>query len=126
MSITFTEFIDSAKLLLKNGKNEIDYRNATSRAYYSAYHESKRISQYSNGINISNCGAHERLIQKLQRHLGANPTDDDIRQIGILLNMCKKQRTNADYFLNTKYNKSDTQQTILLVEQILSLSNQFP
>ncbi|MFO2968471.1 HEPN domain-containing protein [Legionella pneumophila serogroup 1] len=116
--------MQSAKILV-NGQSEIDYRNATSRAYYSAYHEAKRVGARSNG-HSKKSGTHNMLIEKLKTHIGITPIDQALKQIGILLSMCKKQRTKADYFLNVQYSKTDAQQTINLADKILQLTHQFP
>ncbi|HHQ8862153.1 TPA: hypothetical protein ACSVS8_002051 [Legionella pneumophila] len=115
----------SAKILV-TGNNKIDFRNATSRAYYSALHKADIVAAKSNGISKKNSGLHAQLIQKLKSHTGSTIIDDNIRQIGVLLGMCKKYRVNADYKINHTIDRSFAQQTISLVEQLLILSNQIP
>lgn len=69
MGIEYSEFLDSAKKILKQSNDcaEIDLRNAISRAYYSAYHicASKFLP-----ADVKGKGSHERLI------LGMMSSDD--------------------------------------------------
>jgi uncharacterized protein (UPF0332 family) len=127
MSISKDDFINSAKVIIQ-GNNEIDYRNASSRAYYGAFHEAERISKiYSNGIIDAQVGMHERVIKNLKTHTGFSKTDLLINQIAALLAMCKKQRVKADYHLMKKFHQFDAKAVISMCETIINLtSKNFP
>lgn len=126
MPINSIDFLNSAKQLI-NGNTEIDLRNATSRAYYAAFHEAKRISQYSNYVISNNkTGIHQRIIEKLIKHPGFSSKDTDIRQIGIILSQCKKGRTKADYSIHCGYSKIEADTIVLQVENLIQISTRLP
>ncbi|MDF1930188.1 hypothetical protein PGH45_09125 [Legionella pneumophila] len=126
MPINSIDFLNSAKQLI-NGNTEMNLRNATSRAYYAAYHEAKRISKYSN-FKVSNnkAGIHQRMIEKLIKHQGSSSKDTDIRQIGIILSQCKKGRTKADYSIHAGYSRIEADTIVLQVENLIQISTRLP
>lgn len=128
MPITKDDFITSAKTIMRGSPlNEIDYRNAVSRAYYAAFHEASRISdKYSKGNFGNRKGTHEKVIHKLQTHPTITSTDQVINEIGNLLQMCKKQRVRADYNLNAHFHKTNTDTTLQICDQILLITANFP
>lgn len=121
MSITFKDFLDSAQKLVKSN-DEVDHRNAASRAYYAAFHEAKRVSKYSNSMVIKNQGVHEQLIQKLKTHPGKDPRSHNIRDIGNFFSQCKSYRVRADYHINKNFPNPDALKAISIAEQIINLS----
>jgi len=125
MTVSFNNFINSARKL-SIGSDEIDYRNAASRAYYAVYHEARRVSVCSNGNTGLRTGIHQKLCEKLKTHTGSNKKDSDIRKIGINLAMCKKERVKADYKINLTYSKVDALKTIQQADSIIRLSANFP
>lgn len=125
MSVSYNDFITSAKIVVKGG-SEIDYRNAASRAYYGAYHEAERMSSVSNGSIGKGGGVHQKLINKLKTHSGSTSRDDEIRQIGVMLDMCKKQRIYADYRLQRQYTQTNACITIQIVDCLINISTAIP
>ena len=125
MTVSFKDFIDSAKNLLQ-GVDEIAYRNAASRAYYAAFHEAKRVSKQSNGNIGRKKGSHQQLCNKLKTHTGSNKMDSTIREIGVNLAMCKTERVRADYKIDKDYFLTDAKKTIQQTEKIIILSANIP
>lgn len=118
MPITNQDFIQSAREILSSGKSEIDFRNATSRAYYAAYHVATKFKS-----NVpqerGRGGIHSQLIKDLTRN-----QDERIKQVGHLLNQCRGERTDADYSLDLHFDRNRAENVIELVAELLKLSNQ--
>ena len=72
------------------GKREVDYRNAASRAYYSAFHLCKGLVE-SFPIGAS----HEKVILALREH-----PDKRMKSLGNSLQQIKEIRVHADYKLD--------------------------
>lgn len=79
------------------------FRTATSRAYYSAFHQVKRFAEIklgytfphfpnSNDPRSSRHGSHKDLIEFLFLQ-----SDQNVRDIGDKLNDCKAARVKCDY-----------------------------
>ncbi|WP_353573156.1 HEPN domain-containing protein [Candidatus Albibeggiatoa sp. nov. BB20] len=115
------EFLKSATEILKNNK-EVDYRNATSRAYYCAYHKAKNLveTQFKQD-KISSGASHEKIIKTLQAE-----KNKQFKSIGNKLNDLKRFRTDADYKLDETFSiqdaKSVVQRASKLVQEIEQLS----
>ncbi len=124
MPVQPNDFITSAINIIKNG-TEIDCRNAVSRAYYAAYHEADRVSQYSNGVSTKK-GTHEKLSDKLKKHPGSTSKDKDIRKMGVLLEQCKKYRVEADYFIMNQFTIANAQAVVTQCQDIINLAKNIP
>ncbi|MDD4913520.1 MAG: hypothetical protein PHW13_00610 [Methylococcales bacterium] len=111
MAINKDEFLSFAKNL--PAYNEINNRNAISRAYYAAYHHCSE--KFLANKNISG-GVHSQLIDSLVK----SPSSTD-RQIGYMLKNLKDRRTTADYFLNDEVTFDDRQKTIKSTEMLIAL-----
>jgi uncharacterized protein (UPF0332 family) len=114
------EFLESAKEMLKNNK-EVDYRNATSRAYYCAYHKAVNLVKTKLSNDLSFGASHEKFIKTLQ-----NEKNKQFKSIGNKLNDLKKFRTDADYKLDKIFSIQDAkvvvQRANKLVQEIERLS----
>jgi uncharacterized protein (UPF0332 family) len=115
------EFLESAREMLKNNK-EVDYRNATSRAYYCAYHKAKNLveTQFKQD-EMSSGASHEKIIKTLQ-----SEKNKQFKSIGNKLNDLKKFRTDADYKLDKLFSAQDAKAVVQrankLVQDIERLS----
>lgn len=118
MPITNQDFIQAAREILSSGKSEIDFRNATSRAYYAAYHAATKFKSRA-PQERGRGGIHSQLIDDLKRN-----QDKRIKQVGYLLNQCRVERTDADYGLDLHFDRHRAENVIELVAELLSLSNQ--
>lgn len=112
MSVTYQQFLDSAKESL-NGESEIDYRNAASRSYYAAYHICLDLGRRFPDFTDVKGGVHERLINKL-----VNAKDPNIKSVGYILQTCRSFRKKADYLLQDKFSKYEAETTIKQTEKI--------
>lgn len=112
MSISYEEFLTSAKALAENPKSlEIDLRNAVSRAYYAAFHacnSSVNLKEYEN------TGSHENLIRSM-----LDSSDNELVALGLQLRKCKIKRHKADYKLNQSVLIGETNQVITECSKIL-------
>ncbi len=124
MPVKPVDFLSSAINILNNG-SEIDFRNSVSRAYYAAFHEASRVSQYSNGVS-KKISPHEKIIDKLKKHKGLSSKDNEIVQIGALLAMCKKHRVEADYDIKKQCSYVTAQTVINDCQHIINLAKNFP
>lgn len=123
MPIKEEEFLTSAENLITRS-DEVDFRNAASRAYYSAFHAAKTlidrhiVSSSFAGANIT----HAQLILDLE-----NDGNQQIQVIGSLLRKCRSERVKADYRLKMSFIKNRAITTIGLVKQIQQIiSTNFP
>jgi uncharacterized protein (UPF0332 family) len=97
-----SEFIKSANTLVK-GSNEVDYRNAISRAYYGAFHACSDLASQNNLDSIGSC--HERLVSALKSH-------PKFVSIANKLHDAKGKRTIADYNLSRKMTQSEAKNIV--------------
>ena len=87
------EVLLDAAATLGNGNNEADWRNATSRAYYAAYHSCVSVAQAAR-LGVAETGSvHAALIGALTD--GLSPPQ--LKSLGYMLEQCRKRRTDADY-----------------------------
>lgn len=113
MSVTYQQFLDSAKLFL-SGLSEMDYRNAASRGYYAAYHICLKLGKKYPDFIDDRAGLHEKLIRKLE-----SAKDRNIMSIGYILRMCRSSRKKADYLLDDIFSKKEAELTINQAEKII-------
>ncbi|WP_414041586.1 hypothetical protein ACJU26_05875 [Acidithiobacillus sp. M4-SHS-6] len=115
MAIEPLDFLDSAKSCIMSGK-EMDWRNASSRAYYAAYHQSARMANSLCRLH-PRCnekkGSHERLIC----HINYSGIDR-LKVIARLLDQCKTRRVIADYEIDNNFNKGVAEMQCYEVDRI--------
>lgn len=109
MAIDKSEFLEFANNL--PAINEINNRNAISRAYYAAFHYCNEAF-YSN--RQASGGVHARLIDGLIK--STNSAD---RQIGYILQDIRNRRTIADYELTHEVTPTDRETTIKLATKLI-------
>lgn len=116
MTVSATDFFESAETMLANGSN-ISLRNAISRSYYAAYHDALRVAdQFCPDANAHlKMGSHERLIERFK----GNTTLQKGRSWGIILQYLKVQRHKADYHLNEKVSQVEAETHLRTVERLL-------
>ncbi|MHB1949143.1 MAG: HEPN domain-containing protein [Gammaproteobacteria bacterium] len=118
MPVSNRDFLLSAQSLITN-RNEIDFRNAASRAYYAAFHGAKSlidngIVELSKNPIRKNKGTHEKLILDLHES-----NDTNVNEIAQLLKSCKNERAIADYNLSHPFERSRAEVVIGLASEIL-------
>lgn len=112
MPVDYKDFLISAKALPSD--TEINNRNASSRAYYSAYHICRSV--FGNPYDPTvKAGAHEQLIQYL-----LNSKEKSEISLGYQMRHIKAIRTTADYELDAEFSENDRVTTISYVTKIIN------
>lgn len=96
---------------------EIDYRNAASRAYYALYHAALQLMLSEVGrVKRYPCGVHQCLINHLEeiaQQGGEGKITADLgADLAGVLAQAKRLRNNADYKLGLRFRESDAQMVI--------------
>jgi len=112
------DFLDSAEEI-SEGRREIDYRNAVSRAYYAAYHACKTLAGPPPRRSNRSTGAHDWLVSELKEWPRSDETFLQFRQIGTLLEIAKDQRRDADYRLDQEFSAVQYEEAVKHVRNIL-------
>lgn len=118
MSVTYREFLASAEVL-RGGPAEIDFRNAASRAYYSAYHACKSVAEHCPKVTDPGTGSHEALILRFKRYPRTGPGHEFANKIWYLMDQAKGLRRRADYEISRPFLKGVTETQICNVKRIL-------
>lgn len=88
-----------AAVVLGRGKEEVDWRNAASRAYYAAFHCCRAVAQQARLPVPESLSAHAVLIDALTQNL--NPPS--LKGLGYMLEQCRKRRNEADYDIHQEF-----------------------
>jgi len=100
------EFLKSAEILIK-GNQEVDYRNAASRAYYCAFHLCRNFLNKQFDSQIGDEASHTRVICKLK-----DSPNSKLRKLGNKLEQVKRLRHAADYRLVYQFEYYKAKQTL--------------
>ncbi|NYA43253.1 HEPN domain-containing protein [Serratia fonticola] len=120
MALNTNDFLHSA---IANFKfhNEVSYRNAISRAYYSTYHKS--LSQVIT-MPKANASHHAALI----RYLASNECFQNeqcergtLMELSRCIKKLRNERNKADYQLDTTITKENAEKCLALAHKIFSL-----
>lgn len=114
MKMNYWDFLESAQKLLNAENNElqeVDYRNAASRAYYAALHACKGLIQQKDKKELG--ASHQVVINALKQH-----SNKQLRQIGNGLAQLRGKRINADYELNSNFSIQDAKFAIRLARKL--------
>ncbi|GKJ27964.1 hypothetical protein NUKP24_21030 [Klebsiella variicola] len=115
MSVNSLDILDFAKDCVGR-KDEIGYRNAVARAYYSAYHHV--IPCLNNGPKDSHQGLIDYLLTISWK--GNEPfSKPDLIGIGYALQTLKAQRVISDYCLDDEVTESQSATAIKTVEKLM-------
>ena len=120
MPVTPNELLDAAKVIGR-GEAEVDWRNATSRAYYAAWHRCLPIGR-SVGLSARpGQGVHQQLIETLTGN--RNTT---LKSLGYMLRQCRDFRVEADYEIETDFPPEDARTALEQCEKILDKAAALP
>lgn len=98
MAVTPEILLDAAVAIGK-GNEEVDWRNAVSRAYYAAFHRCVSVAHDAR-LSIPNTSSvHATLIEAFVDPL--SPTA--LRSLGYMLEQCRKRRADADYRIDQDF-----------------------
>ena len=87
------EVLLDAAAALGSGNSEVDWRNATSRAYYAAYHSCASVARAARPGVAETGSVHATLIAALTDAL----SPAHLKGLGYMLEQSRKRRTDADY-----------------------------
>lgn len=108
MSITSTELSELAKELISR-ENEVAWRSAASRAYYSSFHCARSAAESlpNNAHFALEGGTHKYLIDRFETYkTPGSPEGKQARKVAYMLRDLKKRREKADYDINDVFPKS--------------------
>lgn len=110
MSVRPLDFWESAKQSFTGATKEVDYRNTSSRTYYSAYHVAVSTADKNTYHGVSSIGGtHEAIIKCLQNLPKGHRHETLARSAGALLGQMRKNRIHADYTIAQDYTKDDAE-----------------
>lgn len=101
MAVIPQTLLEAAQTLLKGG-TEVDHRNATSRAYYAAYHACKPIGKSLGLQEDTTQSVHRELIEVLKQS-----RDRGHRSLAYMLDESRRLRNQADYAIEMDFRKDD-------------------
>ncbi|MDE0350764.1 MAG: HEPN domain-containing protein [Gammaproteobacteria bacterium] len=104
------------------GSDEVDWRNATSRAYYAAFHRSRFLIEEQGLQAIRSHSAHLDVIEALTNSANSN----DLRSIGHMLNFCRMLRIVADYEIQDAFPKGDAETALEQARRVLAKAAAVP
>lgn len=120
MAVTPEGLLDSAKSIAK-GDQEVDWRNASSRAYYAAYHRCRLAAQQARLSIAETGGVHAALVDTLTAPLSSAP----LKSLGYLLEQCRRRRVKADYHIDDVFPQDLADATLADSERILRKADAF-
>lgn len=117
MSTTPEDFYQFAKGVLQaSGSSEFELRNASSRAYYAAFHCCKAVSdRYPLPPTSVQGGSHKILyaqFESLPVGNGHPPENTKIKQMAYIAKSMKSIREAADYAINEGFDLDDAKQQL--------------
>ena len=115
MAVT-PEALLAAADVLGRGDAEADWRNATSRAYYAAYHRCRSVAQDARLSFPETGSVHIGLIEALTHTLNPSP----FRSLGYILDQCRGRRGKADYHIDEDFPKNLAETVLADCREILS------
>ena len=118
MSVDPHTLLDAAKRLAE-GEREVDQRNATSRAYYAAYHLCVAIAEEL-PPPARTSGVHRTLIDQL------TAGNNRLKSIGYMLEDCFRARILADYDIKTSFMPKSTKTTLEHCAKIFEMASGLP
>lgn len=113
------DFLTSAQQII-SGNQEVDYRNAVSRAYYCVFHVCKNLLEKLPNSPHQIGTSHQVLIDKLLSH-----PDERLATLGHQLSRARDCRTWADYHLSKKFPQYDARRLLTQVQNILSAVEEY-
>jgi uncharacterized protein (UPF0332 family) len=110
-----TGFLDVADDL-STGAREADWRSATSRAYYAAFHKARRLLQRSGFVVPRGDQAHAYLWLRL-----SNSRHPDVVDAGATLNDLRRARNRADYDVDFPVDQAESIDHVHIAAKVIQL-----
>ena len=116
MAVTVEAMMHAAEDI-GSGRAEIDWRNATSRAYYAAYHRCLSVAKdLDPTIDSKDGSGHVRVSRKLEEPSNSNMA----RSLGYRLEQCRIGRQKADYEIDDTFGRDEWLSIRVYCEEILA------
>ena len=109
------EVLLEAAQAIGRGQSEVDQRNATSRAYYAAFHAATSLAESLGLERLQSVSVHRDLIEALTARTSPRP----LISIGYMLEQCRKRRTMADYAIDSEFPEGLAETALTDCEAIL-------
>ena len=114
MAVSPDDLLDAA-VALGTGQDEAAWRNATSRAYYAAYHSCRAVARDVR-LDLPDTGSvHAALCDALTAPFSSR----QLKQLGYLLGQCRRRRTDADYRIEQDFPQDVADTTVDDCREIL-------
>ena len=121
MPVTPDALFEAARAIAQGG-SEVDLRNATSRAYYAAYHRCRLLAEnLPEPAAHQGGGVHRFVIDTLTKNKSWK-----LKSLGYMLDQCRKLRVEADYDINSEFRDQDAHNTLAVGERILKNADSIP
>lgn len=120
MAVTPNALFEAARVI-GHGKSEVDLRNATSRAYYAAYHRCRLLAENLPAPAAHQGGVHRIVIDTLTENKSWK-----LKSLGYMLDQCRKLRVEADYDINSEFRHQDAHNVLAVGEKILKKADSIP
>lgn len=117
MAVSPAEILESAETS-GNGSSEVDWRNATSRAYYAAFHRVKPIAERVLNFSSDRGSVHHELVQALQHERNSS-----LRQLAYMPDECRKYRARADYDIDDDFPFTVCKTVLELSKRVITKSD---
>lgn len=121
MSFEWREYLVLANDLYSScttfSNEEACLRAATSRSYYAAFCTARNVARDKEGLTLTNTGGDHGIVSRFYK----NASDRERKKVGVLLSRLKNYRGNADYVDALPGLLSDTEATLSLSDQVISL-----
>lgn len=121
MSITPDSFFNFAESTFNNAKDEFDYRNSASRAYYCAFHCCNKERMRGPGIKDDVMrGSHDKLYDFFAALPVEMPEAPLLKKMAYMARLMKSVRKHADYNLQNDFCAQDSKQQVSDARKVLS------
>lgn len=122
------DFLNQAIKQLASAASDPDYRLVIGRAYYAAYHAALQFEEQlprRSQVVVQNAGAHETLLQRLERPDGQLDYGLKVisQDIAVQLRMLKPLRELADYELKETIRVDQAEEAIRTAKDVLNECN---
>ena len=119
MAVTPESILESAAAMSQGGA-EVDWRNATSRACYAAYHRCRALAtSIDPHADLSTAESHGFVADILQQRGSPNPA----RGLAYQLAALRKVRNLADYEIDDEFDQNSGRNSVEACRKILERAN---
>ncbi len=114
------ELILESAATMSEGGAEVDWRNASSRAYYAAYHRCReRATSIDPNADLSTAESHRVVPDILLER-------DDLRGLAYQLATLRKVRNVADYEIDGEFDQDSGRNSVALCRAVLERADVIP